>query len=425
MKRHLEIFKIHGREVIDSRGTPTVEAEVLLECGTSGIASIPSGASTGAFEAHELRDEDAGRYGGKGVLLAVQNINQKIAPALTGYDVRQQFLIDHTMIALDGTENKARLGANAILAVSLACAKAAAQALSMPLYHYLGGAMAHILPVPMMNILNGGKHACNTMDVQEFMIMPVGAPSFTEALRYGIEVYHALGEILRTRGLSTAVGDEGGFAPDLKNDEDAIQTIVQAIQSAGYTTDSIKIALDAAATEWVDAKGYLLPKKQLRQTSAELISHWQSLCKAYPIVSIEDGLGEEDWAGWSALTAQLPIQLVGDDLFVTNTHRLKNGIQLGAANSILIKVNQIGTLSETFSAIETARNAGYTAVISHRSGETEDTSIADIAVAAGSGQIKIGAPARTDRVAKYNRLLRIEEQLGQSAQYAGKSVLHI
>lgn len=416
-----EISGIKGREIIDSRGNPTVEAEVYLKSGAKGRASVPSGASTGEFEAHELRDGDKDRYGGKGVSRAVDNINTRIASALLGLDASKQILLDHTMIDLDGTPNKTALGANAILAVSLAAAKAAANALNVSLFHYLGGVMAHVLPVPMMNILNGGKHASNNVDIQEFMIVPVGAPTFSDALRWGVEIYHALGARLTASGHSTAVGDEGGFAPDLASDEEAIELIVRSIRDAGYSTDDVKIALDAASSEWYANGQYTLLKKQTRLTSGDLTGYWEKLLREYPIISIEDGLGETDWEGWKTLTKRLPVQLVGDDLFVTNTQRLKKGIETGAGNSILIKVNQIGTLTETFEAIEMARNAGFSAIISHRSGETEDTTIADIAVATGAGQIKTGAPTRTDRVAKYNRLLRIEEELNSTARYAGWS----
>lgn len=417
------ISEVRGRQIIDSRGNPTVEADVILECGAIGRAAVPSGASTGQFEAHELRDGDNSKFGGKGVTKAVDNINNQIAEAIEGMDAREQIEVDNAMIALDGTKNKTNLGANAILAVSLATAKAAADALGQPLFRYLGGCMAHVLPVPMMNILNGGAHASNNVDVQEFMIMPVGAPTFSEALRWGVEVYHSLASVLKSKGLATAVGDEGGFAPDLASDEEAIQMLVAAIEQAGYTTDDIKIAMDAASTEWVTSEGYTLPKANKKMTADDLVSHWQALVSKYPIISIEDGLGEEDWEGWKKLTQDVNIQLVGDDLFVTNTDRLKKGIDSGVANSILVKINQIGSLTETFAAIDMARNAGYTAVVSHRSGETEDTTIADIVVATGAGQIKTGAPGRTDRVAKYNQLLRIEEELGDAAVYAGRSVL--
>jgi len=420
MKSGFEISSIYGREVLDSRGNPTVEAEVKLVCGAVGKASVPSGASTGIFEAHELRDGDETRFEGKGVLNAVCNIDEKISPVLIGMDASKQVLVDHAMIEADGTKNKEVLGANAILAVSLANARAAATAMQVPLYRYLGGAMARVLPVPMMNILNGGKHASNTVDIQEFMIVPFGAPSFHEALRWGVEVYHTLGKLLKKQGLSTAVGDEGGFAPDLESDEAAIHTIIEAIETAGYTTDEIGIALDAAASEWYTDGEYILSKRKQRMDTGALIDHLKKLADEFPILSIEDGLADRDWAGWTRLTQEVPIQLVGDDLFVTNTQRLEKGIKEHAANSILIKVNQIGTLTETFEAIEMARSAGYTAIISHRSGETEDTSIADIAVAAGTGQLKAGAPARTDRTAKYNRLMRIEEALGDAAMYAGR-----
>lgn len=421
MNQRFEIISVHGREIIDSRGNPTVEAEVELACGAKGVASVPSGASTGMFEAHELRDGDQERFGGKGVLTAVRNIDNKIAGILTGLNAAKQILIDRVMIEADGTDTKSAFGANAILAVSLANARAAASAMQIPLYHYLGGTMARTLPVPMMNILNGGKHASNNIDIQEFMIIPVGAHNFHEAVRWGTEVYHALGKILKGRGLSTAVGDEGGFAPDLESDEEAIRTIIEAIEATGHTTDEIGIALDAAASEWYAGGRYTLLKRKQQMSTEELIRHLKKLADEFPILSIEDGLADRDWKGWTELTREVPVQLVGDDLFVTNTQRLGKGINEYAANSILIKVNQIGTLTETFEAIDMARIAGYTAIISHRSGETEDTSIADIAVATGAGQIKTGAPARTDRVAKYNRLLRIEEALGDAAVYAGRS----
>lgn len=424
----LKITDVRGREILDSRGNPTVEAQVRLACGAKGVASVPSGASTGIFEAHELRDGDTARYRGKGVLQAVANINKKIAPRLMGMDASNQTLVDHTMISLDGTENKSNLGANAILAVSLAAAKAAASAVGLPLYRYIGGAGARTLPVPMMNILNGGAHASNNIDIQEFMILPVGAASFAEALRWCVEVYHTLGGILKKQGLATAVGDEGGFAPNLGSDEEAIQLIIQAVETAGYNTDSqIKIGMDVASSEWFVGGGYTMPKAQRAMSREQMVEHWQDLTANYPILSIEDGVGEEDWEGWVQLTQRLgtKVQLVGDDLFVTNVKRLQQGIALGAGNSILVKVNQIGTLTETLQAIETAKKAGYTAVISHRSGETEDTTIADLAVATGVGQIKTGAPCRTDRVAKYNRLLRIEEHLRSTAQYAGKDAFHV
>lgn len=423
MEKKYEIVSVRGREVIDSRGNPTVEAEVTLACGAKGAASVPSGASTGMYEAFELRDGDKARFSGQGVLTAVKNIDGKIADNLVGMDAHDQVLIDHTMIDADGTPNKAALGANAILAVSLATARAAAMAQQVPLYQYLGGAMVRVLPVPMMNILNGGKHASNNVDIQEFMIVPIGAASFHEALRWGVEVYHSLGALLKKRGLSTAVGDEGGFAPDLEDDEEAISVIIEAIGAAGHTTDEIGIAIDAATSEWYKDGQYTLLKRKEHMSADQLIDRWKKLAEKFPILSIEDGLADRDWEGWSKLTREVPVQLVGDDLFVTNTERLLTGIRGGAGNSILVKVNQIGTLTETFEAVNMARNAGYTAIISHRSGETEDTSIADIAVATGVGQIKTGAPARTDRVAKYNQLLRIEEALGSAAVYAGNEAI--
>jgi len=415
------IAAVHGREVMDSRGNPTVEAEVTLECGAVGLALVPSGASTGIFEAVELRDGDSGRYMGKGVLNAVENVNNIIEKELIGLDSREQVSVDEAMICLDGTKNKAKLGANAILAVSIATAKAAATALGIPLYRYLGGSRSNVLPVPMMNILNGGAHATNNVDIQEFMVMPTGAESFREGLRWCAEIYHNLAKLLKSRKLATAVGDEGGFAPDLETDEDAIKVILEAVDMAGYA-DRIMIAMDPASSEWAaEGGGYLLPKKQQKMTGDQLISFWKGLFDKYPIISLEDGMSEEDWDGWIGLTKALGTrsQLVGDDLFVTNVERLSRGIADGAGNSILIKVNQIGSLTETFRTIDMAHAAGYTTVISHRSGETEDTTIADIAVAVGAGQIKTGAPCRTDRVAKYNRLLRIEEQLGSSATYPG------
>jgi len=422
-----KIIRVHAREILDSRGNPTVEAQVTLAEGASGLASVPSGASTGIFEAHELRDGNGERYLGRGVQQAVKNVNGEIADTLLGVDGSNQILVDRLMIALDGTENKARLGANAMLAVSLATAKAAAQSMGMPLYRYLGGSNARVMPLPMMNILNGGAHASNNVDIQEFMIMPVGAQTFSERMRYCVEIYHTLGRILKSRSLSTAVGDEGGFAPDLSTDEEAIQLIVEAIEKAGYRpyTD-VMIAIDAAASEWVTGDRYVLPKKQTQFTREELVSYWNDLIIKYPIVSLEDGVGEEDWAGWRLLTSRLgdKIQLVGDDLFVTNTKRLAKGIKEGCANSILVKVNQIGTLTEALDAVRMAQHKKYTAVISHRSGETEDTTIADIAVATNAGQIKTGAPARSDRVAKYNRLLRIEEHLGKNAIVMGKDTFN-
>ena len=407
---------IRGREILDSRGNPTVEAEVELEGGVIGRGAAPSGASTGEFEALELRDGDWYRYRGKGVRRAVDNINTLIAKELIGMDASEISAVDKAMIRLDGTKDKSRLGANAILAVSIASAKAAAKAQKMPLYRFLGGMAGNCLPVPMMNILNGGAHASNSIDVQEFMIMPVGAPSFSEGLRWCTEVFHVLAGILKTKGLATSVGDEGGFAPDLSNEEEAILLILEAIRQAGYTPKKdFMIAIDAAASEWKGIKKgyYILPKSKKTYTSDELINHWKYLVHRYPIISIEDGLDEEDWGGWKKLTRELgeKIQLVGDDLFVTNMKRLEQGIKCGCANSILIKLNQIGTLSETIETIKIAHQAGYTAVVSHRSGETEDTTIADLAVALNTGQIKTGAPSRTDRVAKYNQLLRIEEKV--------------
>lgn len=422
----LSIENITGRTIIDSRGNPTVEAEVRLADGTVGRGASPSGASTGEFEALELRDQDPSQFGGKGVSKAVANVNDKIAPALKGMDASDQAGIDKAMIDLDGTPDKSALGANAILAVSIAAAQAAAQAEGVPLYRYLGGANGTVLPVPMMNILNGGAHASNSVDTQEFMIMPVGAPSFGEGLRMSTEVFHALQQLLKSEGQTTAVGDEGGFAPNLASDEDAIQHILQAVENAGYTPgEDFVLAMDAASSEWKSDKGqgfYHQPKSGKDFTSDELIAHWEDLIGKYPIVSIEDGLDEEDWAGWQRMTAALghKVQLVGDDLFVTNTERLAKGIDLGAGNAILIKLNQIGTVSETLEAIRMADRAGYRAVISHRSGETEDTTIADLAVAVNAGQIKTGAPSRTERVAKYNQLLRIESDLGAGAMYLGK-----
>lgn len=411
------IQSVTGREIIDSRGNPTVEAEVRLACGTVGVGAVPSGASTGIFEALELRDGDKKRFGGKGTSKAVENICTKINDALTGMDVMNIYAIDQAMIKLDGTKDKSNLGANAILAVSIAATHAAANALGIPLYQYLGGVNANKLPVPMMNILNGGAHAANTVDVQEFMIMPVGAPSFAEGLRWCTEVFHALAAILKQKKLATAVGDEGGFAPDLGSDEEAIQLILEAVKNAGYEPGKdFVLAMDAASSEWkTDTVGkYMLPKAKKTFTSAELVDHWEALVSKYPIISIEDGLDEEDWEGWKLLTKRLGdrVQLVGDDLFVTNTARLSKGIQEGCGNSILIKLNQIGSVSETLEAIKMANKAGYTAVISHRSGETEDTTIADLAVALNAGQIKTGAPSRSERVAKYNQLLRIESHLG-------------
>ncbi len=423
------ITDVYAREILDSRGNPTVEVEVYLEGGAVGRAAVPSGASTGAFEAVELRDGDKGRYLGKGVEKAVDNVNNIIAEEIIGMDALNQVEIDNLMIALDGTKNKGKLGANAILGVSLAVAKAAAEQLGMPLYKYIGGVNAKTLPVPMMNIINGGKHADNSVTVQEFMIMPVGAKSFREALQWCAEVFHNLKNVLKSKGYSTAVGDEGGFAPNLKSDEEAIQVILEAVEKAGFKPgEQFRIAIDAASTEMYEeakAKGkegmYYWWKTDKWMTKEEMVTFWEEMCSKYPIISIEDGVAEEDWEGWKLLTERLggKIQLVGDDLFVTNTERLAKGIELGTANSILIKVNQIGTLTETLDAIQMANRAGYTAVVSHRSGETEDTTIADLVVAVNAGQIKTGAPSRTDRVAKYNQLLRIEEELGDSAQYLG------
>ena len=427
---HLEIEKVVGREIIDSRGNPTVEAEVYLADGTVGRGAAPSGASTGEFEALELRDGNKDRFGGKGVSKAVGNINTTINEALKGIDASDIYAVDGAMLAADGTKDKSNLGANAILAVSIAAVRAAATALQIPLYRLLGGVNGNRLPVPMMNILNGGAHAANTVDVQEFMIMPAGAPSFKEGLRWCTEVFHALAALLKERGLATSVGDEGGFAPDLGSDEEAIECILEAVEKAGYKPgEDFVLAMDAASSEWKSAtKGeYLLPKSGRKFTSAELIEHWKQLCEKYTIYSIEDGLDEEDWEGWQQLTKELgdTVQLVGDDLFVTNTERLSKGIKRGCGNSILIKLNQIGSVSETLEAIKMAHNAGYTAVTSHRSGETEDTTIADLAVALNTCQIKTGAPSRSERVAKYNQLLRIEEQLGNAAVYPGKGAFHI
>ena len=419
-----QIEKVIGREILDSRGNPTVEAEVILADGTVARGCAPSGASTGEFEALELRDGDKKRYGGKGVQKAVKNINTTIAKAVVGLDAADIYAVDAAMIKADGTDDKSKLGANAILAVSIAASRAAAESLCIPLYRFFGGIQGTNLPVPMMNILNGGAHASNSVDVQEFMIMPVGAPSFREALRWCAEVFHALQKLLKEEGNTTAVGDEGGFAPNLKSDEDTIEHILQAIRNAGYEPGKdFVLAMDAAASEWKGGKKglYHQPKSGKDFTSDELIAHWAKLVKKYPIYSIEDGLDEEDWKGWKKMTAQLgdKVQLVGDDLFVTNTKRLKKGIDQGCGNSILIKLNQIGSVSETIEAIKMAHKAGYTAVVSHRSGETEDTTIADLAVALNAGQIKTGAPSRSERVAKYNQLLRIEEQLGGAAVYPG------
>ncbi len=430
MENFLAIEKVIGREIIDSRGNPTVEAEVYLLDGTVGRGAAPSGASTGEFEALELRDGDKSHFGGKGVTKAVENINTVINDALKGVDASDIYAVDAAMIAADGTKDKSNLGANAILAVSIASACAAANALAIPLYRFLGGVNGNRLPVPMMNILNGGAHAANTVDVQEFMIMPVGAPSFKEALRWCAEVFHALAALLKSKGLATSVGDEGGFAPDLASDEEAIQYILDAVKDAGYEPGKdFMIAMDAASSEWKgEKKGeYVLPKAGTKFTSEELIEHWKKLVDKYPIISIEDALDEEDWEGWQKLTTELgdKVQLVGDDLFVTNTERLSKGIELGCGNSILIKLNQIGSVSETLEAIKMAHKAGYTAISSHRSGETEDTTIADLAVALNTCQIKTGAPSRSERVAKYNQLLRIEEELGASAVYPGKAAFNV
>ena len=425
MKQTIEIVDVLGREILDSRGNPTVEVEVYLDDGTMGRAAVPSGASTGIYEACELRDGDKGRYLGKGVLTAVKNVNTEIAEALIGMNVLDQVSIDKTLIDLDGTPNKSRLGANAILGASLACAKAAAESLGVALYNYIGGVNAKVLPVPMMNILNGGAHATNNVDIQEFMIMPVGAPSWHEALRMCAEVFHTLKTVLKENGTPAAgVGDEGGYAPNLKKDEDAFKCIVAAIEKAGYKPgEDFKIAIDAASSEWwnEEEKCYIQPKSGKKLTQQQLVNMWKKFADTYPIVSLEDGMAETDWEGWAMLTKAIGdrVQLVGDDLFVTNTERLKTGIEKKVGNAILIKVNQIGTLTETLDAIQMANRAGYTAIVSHRSGETEDATIADIAVALNAGQIKTGAPSRTDRVAKYNQLLRIEEELGDVAQYLG------
>ncbi len=428
---YFNIETVVGREILDSRGNPTVEAEVYLADGTVGRGTAPSGASTGEFEALELRDGDDTRYLGKGVLNAVNHINTVIRQTLTGMDASDTYAIDKAMLEADGTKDKSKLGANAILAVSIASAKAAAAALGIPLYRFLGGIQGTGLPVPMMNILNGGAHATNTVDTQEFMIMPVGAPSFREALRWCAEVFHHLAKILKAKGLAASVGDEGGFAPNLAGDEEAIETILEAVSAAGYVPGrDFMIAVDAASSEWKSKKGkgfYTQPKSRKEFTSDELIAHWESLISKYPIISIEDGLDEEDWDGWQKMTAKIgsKVQLVGDDLFVTNTERLAKGISRGAGNSILIKLNQIGSVSETLEAIKMAHRAGYTAISSHRSGETADTTIADLAVALNTFQIKTGAPSRSERVAKYNQLLRIEEELGASAVYPGMAAFHV
>lgn len=421
------IVDVYAREVLDSRGNPTVEVDVYLESGVIGRALVPSGASTGEYEAVELRDGDKNRYLGKGVQKAVDNVNSIIAPELAGYDALDQVAVDRALIALDGTDNKGKLGANAILGVSMAVAHAAAEFLEVPLYRYLGGFSGRTLPTPMMNILNGGEHADNNVDFQEFMVMPVGAPNFREALRMGAEIFHTLKSVLKDKGLNTAVGDEGGFAPNLASNEEAIKTIIEAIEKAGYKPgDDVKIALDVASSELYNDGKYELKGEGVTKTSDEMIAMYSELVDKYPIISIEDGLDENDWEGWEKLTKALGdrVQLVGDDLFVTNTERLSRGIEQGVGNALLVKVNQIGTLTETFEAIEMAKRAGYTAIISHRSGETEDTTIADIAVATNAGQIKTGAPSRTDRVAKYNQLLRIDDELGAQAIFAGESAFY-
>ena len=424
------VVEVFAREILDSRGNPTVEVDVLLESGAWGRAAVPSGASTGDHEALELRDKDENRYSGKGVLNAVKNVNETVAPEIVGEDATEQTYIDGLLLEMDGTTNKEKLGANAILGVSLAVAKAAANAMDLPLYQYLGGVNAKTLPVPMMNILNGGVHADNNVDLQEFMVMPAGSCNFAEALRTGAEVFHSLKSVLKEKGYNTAVGDEGGFAPDLKSNEEALQVILEAIEKAGYKAgDDLFIALDPASSEFYDAQKqkYILKSENKELSSEEMVSYYEQLIKNYPIVSIEDGLAEDDWQGWKIITSKLgsKIQLVGDDLFVTNTERLRRGIDSGVANSILIKVNQIGTLTETLDAIEMAKRAGYTSVISHRSGETEDTTIADIAVATNAGQIKTGSASRTDRICKYNQLLRIEELLGDAAVYPGQSIFRL
>ena len=426
MKQYFEIVDVMAREILDSRGNPTVEVEVTLDDGTVGRAAVPSGASTGMYEACEKRDGDKSRYGGKGVLTAVENVNGEIAEAMVGLNALDQVSLDRMLIEIDGTPNKTRLGANAILGASLACAKAAAEATGMSLYNYIGGANAKTLPVPMMNVLNGGQHAQGSnVDIQEFMIMPVGAKSFSEALRMCAEVFHALKKVVPASG----VGDEGGYAPNLDSDEDALRALVAAIEKAGYKPgDDFRIAIDGAVSDWYNAedKCYHLPKRGTVMTSEEMVDMWESFVDKYPIISIEDGMGENDWEGWQLMTRRLGhrIQIVGDDLFVTNVERIKKGIELGAANAVLIKLNQIGTLTETLDAIQAAHRAGWTAVVSHRSGETEDTTIADLAVATNAGQIKTGAPARTDRVAKYNQLLRIEDELGTSADYLQKAAFY-
>jgi enolase len=422
MKKCYTITGVKAMEILDSRGNPTVEATVTLENGVTGTAAVPSGASTGTFEALELRDGDKSRYGGKGVTKAVANVNECISEVVIGLDATDTAAVDGAILAADGMKDKSKFGANAVLAVSLAAARAGANALGIPLYRFIGGISADTMPVPMMNILNGGAHAANNIDIQEFMIMPVGAPSFSEGLRRCAEVFHKLGAILKSRGLATAVGDEGGYAPNLQTDTEAIELILEAVSAAGYKpgTDFV-LAVDAASSEWAVSDGYTLPKHKTHYTTDELIAYWQDLVSKYPIRSVEDPLGEDDWQGWAKITEKLgkKVQLVGDDLFVTNTSRLERGIQMGCGNSILIKLNQIGTLSETISAIRMANRAGYTAIVSHRSGETADTTIADLAVALNAGQIKTGAPSRTERVAKYNRLLHIEQELKAAARYPG------
>ena len=421
------ILDIRARQILDSRGNPTVEVDVILEDGSQGRAAVPSGASTGEYEAVELRDDDKSTYGGKGVLTAVENVNDRIAPELTGLDALEQIEIDATMIDLDGSPNKANLGANAILGVSLAVAKAAAQSVGMPLYRYIGGTQARTLPLPMMNILNGGKHADSGVDLQEFMVMPVGAESFSHALQMGVEIYHSLKSVLHARGLSTAVGDEGGFAPNVNGTDDALAVIMQAIEKAGYSAgDQVMLAMDPAMSELHNGSKYVFEREKMEKSTEELVQFWVDLRAKYPIISLEDAFDENDWDGHKMLADKIgkTTQLVGDDLYVTNVERLSKGIQMGSGNSILIKVNQIGTLTETLDAIEMAKRAGYTAVVSHRSGETEDSTIADIVVATNAGQIKTGAPARSDRVAKYNQLLRIEEELGDSALFAGRGAFY-
>jgi enolase len=425
-----KIAKVHAREILDSRGNPTVEVDITLDDGARGRAAVPSGASTGEHEAVELRDGDLKRYGGQGVLTACVNVNRTIEPEIAGLDAGDQAALDRTLIALDGTPDKSGLGANAILGVSLAVAKAAAASAGEPLWRYLGGPSARLLPVPMFNILNGGKHAADSTDFQEFMVMPLGAPNYREGLRWAVQVYHALANVLKKMGDQTNVGDEGGFAPSLGGNEPAVEVILEAIAQAGYKAGSdIAIALDPASSELYDKKidRYVLPKENAKLTSEEMAAHWARWCEAYPIVSIEDGMAEDDWRGWAMLSQRIggSVQLVGDDLFVTNTKRIERGIRERSANSVLIKVNQIGTLTETLEAIAMARDAGWTCVMSHRSGETEDSTIADLAVATGVGQAKLGAPARSDRTAKYNQLLRIEEELGRSAEYAGWAALKV